>query len=408
MEKEQFLRIVAENVRTHMNKANLSNSDLARVSKISTGTVSKILKGSMSISLSLAMTLADGLGINVSDLLEGAVEKKEINKAKKLPINTKGQPSAIGILSINNRRITCIKDYSGQVIGASELEGGLDLAETSNSLLNLIRESIFAALPSGENAHEQLNEKLKNAQLNVVTQSYEFEESREKFANFVRRYFKDVHLLSDWQIVYLSAFKDKPGISLIVDKGISLAYMNKGKLRKLGGWKFPVYDLGGENWLGMEVIRHTIDAVEGYIPMTDLAQNIMVKYNGKIERITEACFKGMKNHDIYCTFCDPLFRAYLVKDETAVAMIQNGFNQIKRLIDRVDEIIGQPLKISLTGSMEKIYKPFLDSSRLINSSTQPDKASLLADVTKEQLANYGITHEQYEPALRANSQDNDS
>ncbi len=387
MEKKQIITTIAENLRTLMNQSGLSSTELARKCQISTGTISKIINGSMSITIPMAMNLADGLGVDISELLNGLTGKTSSQLTAKKEKPLKSDQFAIGILSINNKRITCIKDYSDKVIGTSELEGGLDLVETSGNLIHLIHESINSALP---NSHSnELSRKLKYAKINLVTQSYEFEHTRYKFINFAKKYFKDVILLPDWQITYLAAFEETPGISLIIDKGVSLSYLHGGTLKKLGGWKFPVYDLGGENWLGLEAIRHTIDAVEGYVSMSELAHNVMAKFNGKIEKITEACFKS-GDSDIFCLFSDILLRSYLTGDTTAKAIIENGFKLIYRSIDKIDSIYGKKFSITINGSLIDIYKVFFDKNRLLISPNNAEKTKLLADLTPEFLAEHGV------------------
>lgn len=380
MEKNQILATLAENLKKLLNQFELSPSELARRCDISAGSISKIIKGTMSITIPKAMNIAEGLGVSLPELLDGlTVEAKNELIKKKEP--TKTEWLSVGVLSLNNKRITCVKNYRGKIIGTSELESGLDLAESSSSLLQAIQESIFEACPNIETNHS----KLKAIKLNLVTQSFEFEETRNKFAFFAQKHFNEVTLLADWQISYLASFKNAHGISLIIDKGVSLSYMHNRKLKKLGGWKFPVYDLGGENWLGVETIRHTIEAKEGYIPMSGLAHNVLAKFNGKIEKITEMCFKR-DNADIYCLFAEPLYRNYFTGDPAAKAIIERGFKLVHQSVERVDAILGKKTKISLSGLLVDIYRPFFNKERLTTSPSEADKASLLADVSKETLA----------------------
>jgi glucosamine kinase len=385
MEKKKIISIVAENVRTLMNQEGLSNNELARKCKVSAASISKIVNGSMSITLPMAMNLAEGLDVDMNEIIKGLTGKKtQKTKLKEQELRQSEQLS-IGILSINNKRFTCIKDFSGKTIGSSELEGGLDLAETTGNLIHLIQESIHEALPDNE-----INEgKLKYAKLNLVTQSYEFEDTRNKFVLFAKKSFKDVILLPDWQITYLTDFKKAPGISLVTDKGVSLSYMHNGSVKKIGGWKFPVYDLGGENWLGVETIKHTIEAAEGYIPMSKLARTVLAKFSGKIEKITETCFKGA-NPDIYCLFSDLLLRSYFTGDAAAKAIVERGFQAIYRSIERADNIIGKQMKIALHGSLADIYKGFFEENRLITPSSDAEKVKLLTDLSEEYLEGHGV------------------
>ncbi len=383
MEKEKIAAIIAKNIQHLMNQHSLSSSELARKSKISTGTVSKILHGSMSISVPMAITIAEGLEIPITELLKGLIQEESNIDAR--PLDSKQtNEHFIGIMSINNRRFTCIKNQEGLVMGRSEIEGVLDLTETSGNLYSSIKESIKEALLEDQ----QIN--LKNTRLNLVTQSYEFEDTRQKFKIFMEKYFKEVTLLPDWQLTYWAAFGKEEGISLVVDKGVSLSYMYTGSLKKLGGWKFPVYDLGGENWLGVETIRHTIEAFEGYIPMSDLAQNVLAKFNGKLESIIETCFKGAKDPDVYCLFADVLLRAYFIGLPEAKDIVKKGFQMVYRSVERADNILKKEVKISLNGALTDIYRNFFNPNRLITPPSNKDKIDLLTDISKEFLHKHGV------------------
>lgn len=370
-----------------MNAQNgLSTNALAKKCKISSASIFKVINGKMSITIPMAMAICNGLGVPLDDLLAGLTDQQiEAGKSHKVE-SQKSDHLSIGILSINNKRITCIKDHTGKVIGRSELNGGLDLTETTGALINLIQAAISEALPKTKS----IESKLRFSKLNLVTQSYEFEDTRTKFALFAKKYFKEVILLPDWQITYLTDFKKNDGVSLVVDKGVSLSYMHNEQLKKLGGWKFPVYDIGGENWLGVETIRHTIEAVEGFTPMTELAQNVLSKFNGKIEKITETCFKGEKNTAIYSLFAEPLLRAYFTGDKTAKNIVTSGFQAIHRLVNKADEILGEHFRITLNGSLSDVYRPFFENNRLISPSSNTEKAELLADITNDFLKFHGI------------------
>lgn len=385
MEKKQIVDVIADNLRTLMNSENTSINELARRCQVSTGTISKILNGNMSITIPMAMKIAEGLDVDISVLLQGLIDQKPTTLTLRQDAEHHEQLN-IGILSINNRRITCVQDSNGTIVGRSELEGGLDLVETSGSLMQRIQDAIFSALEKN-NINKN---RIRQANLNLVTQSYEFEDTKHRFINFAKKQYRNVRILSDWQITYLSTFKDNPGISLIVDKGVSLSYRHNNALKKLGGWKFPVYDLGGENWLGVETIRHTIEAKEGYVPMSKLAHSVLAKFGGKIETITETCFKTSSGADIFCLFTETLLRAYFTKDPIAEAIIKKGFALIQQSIHRADDIIGLETKIAINGSLTDIYKPMIKKSRLIESANDNEKTKLLASITDQLLEKNGI------------------
>jgi len=378
--KQDITNTIAHNVRSIMNEKGLTSPELAKRCKVSSGMISKIINANTGITIAMAMNLAEGLGVNVNEIFRGLISTKQI------PQTTTAEPISIGILSISNKRLTCIKNRSGRVLGTSELTDDLDLAKPLSDLMHLIQQSIQSALPTQEN----LTQQLKNAHLKLVMQSYEFEETRNKFELLAKKYFKNVTILPDWQITYFSDCTDSNALSLVVDKGVSLSYMHNGMLKKLGGWKFPVYDLGGENWLGNETVRHTIDAFEGFIPMSKLANDVLVKFNNKLEVITEICFKGTRDPDIYCLFSNILLRNYLAGDPAAKSILKNGFELVYKLVERANTILGKKSKLTLNGSLSDIYKPFFKKETLIQAIPDTQKVSLLADITKAFLSKYGI------------------
>jgi N-acetylglucosamine kinase-like BadF-type ATPase len=132
--------------------------------------------------------------------------------------------------------------------------------------------------------------------------------------------------------------------------------------------------------------------VEGYIPMTDLAQSIIEQFNGRIEKITETCFTG-GDPDIYCTFSELLLRHYFTGDKTAKQIVSHGFELISRIVQRADQVLGKPLKIAIHGSLADVYKNFIDKKRVTKPSEKVEQISLLADITKEFLEEHGVKHD---------------
>lgn len=124
--------------------------------------------------------------------------------------------------------------------------------------------------------------------------------------------------------------------------------------------------------------------------MSKLAHNILAKFSGKIEKITESCFKGSRDPDIYCLFTELLLRSYLAKDKAAEAIINQRFQMIYRSIERVDTILGKQLPVVLNGSLADIYERFFDKKRLVKTPNDAEKTSLLADITEDLLLQNGI------------------
>ena len=376
MEKADIIKQLAINFRRLINQKNLSNAEVAEKCGISPATVSKILNSQVSITVTMLISICKGLDISPQDMLTGIIKKPSTSQKT---LKNDAEELFAGVLSINHKRMACIKNKQGKIIGTSELIGDLDLAETIPSVFARIVESINTALDLGK---KQSDAALKAMHLAVVVQSYEFEDTKKRFEYYLQRYFKSVQVLADWQITYFAAFPNASGISLVVDKGVSLSYEHNGKLKKLGGWKFPIYDLGGENWLGLTAVRHAIDAYEGHISMSQLAKDMLSKFGGKIEKILETFFKTEKNPDVYCLFAEILLTDYFLEEEISQKIVQEGFSWVNKLVKKADQLIGKERKLLISGSLATIYQKFLPTHRLMQSIETEAKTQVLSDIAK--------------------------
>lgn len=377
MEKADIIKQLAMNFRRLINQKNLSNAEVAEKCGISPATVSKILNSQVSITVTMLISICKGLDISPQDMLAGIIKKPSTSQKT---LKNDAEELFAGVLSINHKRMACIKNKQGKIIGTSELIGDLDLAETIPSVFTRIVESINTALDLDKNQDDAV---LKAMHLAVVVQSYEFEDTKKRFEHYLQRHFKSVHVLADWQITYFAAFPtNTSGISLVVDKGVSLSYEQNGKLKKLGGWKFPIYDLGGENWLGLTAVRHAIDAYEGHVPMSQLAKDVLSKFGGKIEKILETFFKTEKNPDVYCLFAETLLMDYFLEEEISQQIVQEGFSWVNKLVKKADQLIGKERKLLISGSLATIYQKFLPIHRLMQSIETEDKTQVLSDIAR--------------------------
>ena len=388
MDKNKNAQIIAKNIRKLINQLQISNSELAKRSEISTAAVSKILNGNMNITVNIAISLAKGLQCSLNEIFDGL---DSFDKSIQLgePTTPSESKYLIGIMSIERKRFTVVCDNNHKIIGKAELEGGLDLVDTSNTLYKRVIESIDNALSSN-----QINDiDFKEVTLNLVTQSHEFTDTKLRFNNFMERYFKEVNLLPDWQITYFSAFGHEPGISLILDKGTSLSFLHKNRLHKLGGWKFPIWDFGGENWIGNEAIKHTIAAKEGYVSMSSLAEDILSKHNNSIDRIVETCFKS-KNADIFSSYFPDVLNHLYRQDEAAIKIMKQGYEHISQALDRAYNIIGNKVPIAVTGSLSHVYHDYIEKDKLSHQVAKPtttfSKVTLLATITRQYLQSFGL------------------
>jgi len=113
------------------------------------------------------------------------------------------------------------------------------------------------------------------------------------------------------QIMTLRAGTDvMKGLAVIVGSGFSSHGWNGGKEAKIGGWGWLV-SVGSGRWIGKEVYRHIVEAIDGRGPKTNLQEFLFKKFN-------------LKNVDEFIDFIyeDPavnLPKFSIVCDEAAIA-----------------------------------------------------------------------------------------
>lgn len=375
----------------------MTKNELIKLSGLPASTVSRILSGERNFTIDKMIPIARALNINISEFFTGILTK-DANSQKTIQVSIPQYLSA-GILSIDRKRFTCIKDVNQKIVATSVLAGDLDLAEPIANILAQIEDSICTALLNSPiEKYQKISEsKIRQAEflstinLNLVTQSYEFLEKRKNFIYKASQIYKSVIHLPDWQLTYLSDFQKTKGIALIVDKGVSLSFLHQGKLQKLGGWKFPAYDLGGENWLGNQAVQHAIEAAEGICETTKLSSAILAKYDNKLYKLVETCFHNA-NADVFCQFYEILALCYFQKDKKAQEIINTGFKEIMRLVNTVKNKLKTKMEISISGSLANIYQHHFDQKHLSESVSYPEKTSLLADINKKYLADKSVQY----------------
>jgi N-acetylglucosamine kinase-like BadF-type ATPase len=396
--KSRESKKIVENINNALRLSKMTKNELAKLSGLPMSTIGRILSGERNFTVDKMVPIARALNVGIDEFFQG-VQTRDMEKEPLGSTSDKPLLSA-GILSIGRQRITCIKDADKKVIGRSVLAGDLDLAEPITNLLADIEDSICAALSNSSVKKYHLmpeseirqGEFLETINLNLVTQSYEFLEKRKNFIYKASQLYNSVIHMPDWQISYLSDFKNTQGIALIVDKGVSLSFMHQGKLQKLGGWKFPTYDIGGENWLGNQAVQHTIEAVEGLSKPSQLSSEILAKYDGKLEKLVETCFQGAKDTDVFCQFSKVLILRYYQKGKKAQELVQAGFDKIKCLIEAAEKLLQAKPSITVSGSLLDVYRHYIDPARLVRPANNEDKVSVLADINRAFLASHGVQY----------------
>lgn len=373
MERDDIREIIARNIARIVNQQSLTNIAFAKRCKISTGMANKILNAKVSITVAILYNIAEGLGVPLKVILKDIVVKD----ADEIVVSTEPANIYCGILSIGDRRLCAIASEDGKndFLSMQEFDGSIVLTDSPSVIIQTIKKSI-------NTLYGKTIKDFKKVNIAVVAHCYELEEALRKFTSSAQKHFANVVVLPDWKATYRAAFGNKDGISLVVDKGISIAYQHNGDIKKYGGWGFPIYDLGGEYWLGMMSVRHTIEVEEGFSEKSLLSREIIAKHGGKLETLIEECIRNNRNPDIYSIFCDMLMHAYANNCTKAKSIFAEGFSYIERALNAIDTKMGRKNKISINGSLAGVYSQHIEESRRLSPVDDEVKLAYLCAVAR--------------------------
>ncbi len=368
-------RVALYNIKNLMHKKGISLRLLAKQCDMSAANFSKILNGYIKLNFNTLIKIANNLNVDLqNDILVGIVTTNAMQDNGNKYVN-------IAILSSNQKILIYICDQSYNLIVNFIVSGELNLLTDHSNIIKLINDNIYLAVKnlSAEKRNFVLNSNIK---LKLLVQSYDITSKRNSFYHMSLKFFDKVYLYPNWFINLYSNFNNADGIILFLDKNITLAYNYNNIVKRIGGWQYPLYDLGGENYLGIATIRHTIEVLNDYIPMTGLANHVIAKCNGSIENICEMC---LCSNDVnkYAVFHEMLLHCYFTGELEAKKIIEKSVNHIKKLINVADKKIGRKLKIAVSGSLARIYAPFLDQSRLVIAVSETKQLQILVKMKND-------------------------
>jgi N-acetylglucosamine kinase-like BadF-type ATPase/transcriptional regulator with XRE-family HTH domain len=374
VERDHIRDVIAKNIAKLVNQQSLTNIAFAKRCKISTGMANKILNAKVSITVATLYNIADGLGVSLKVILKGIA----VDHADEPEIAIDTASIYCGILSMGDRRLCAVTSevQKSEFASMKEFDGSIVLTDSPSVIIQTIKRSVNSLLGGTVKDFKKVN-------VAVVAHCYELEEALRKLVLSAQKHFANIAVFPDWKATYRAAFGKQDGISLVVDKGVSISYQHGDEIKKYGGWGFPIYDLGGEYWLGMVSVRHTIQVVEGFDEKSLLSREILAKFGGKLETLIEECIRNNRNPDIYSNFCDMLLHAYANGCPKAQSILDEGYSYIGRALDAIDGKVGQQNKISINGSLAGVYGRYIGKARVLDPVDDEVKLMLLCDIARE-------------------------
>ena len=161
---------------------------------------------------------------------------------------------------------------------------------------------------------------------------------------------------SDAHTACLGAHSGRDGAILIVGTGCCGCALEGGVERTISGWGFEIGDRGSGAWIGHRACRRALWAFEGLAPYTDLAREIMARFDDSPEIIV-GWATAAKPRDFGSVV--PLVFAHAERgDALALTIVRQAARDISALVAKL--IGSSGLKLALVGGVAEPITPYLD------------------------------------------------
>jgi glucosamine kinase len=183
--------------------------------------------------------------------------------------------------------------------------------------------------------------------------------------------FKEFHLLNDAQTACLGAHSGKNGAIYIVGTGsIGIAY-DSGAWRRVGGWGFPLDDIGSGAWLGQQAIRTALKQLDGMTPKSAMTEKVWQQFNHQADKLIT--WSQTASSGQYGQFAPLVTEAFSDDDPEANSIIQTQINQIS---EQIKTLVTSEMPLSLMGGLAQWLTPHLPAE--IQNQLTPSQGDALS------------------------------
>ncbi|WP_320823822.1 BadF/BadG/BcrA/BcrD ATPase family protein [Reinekea sp.] len=142
--------------------------------------------------------------------------------------------------------------------------------------------------------------------------------------------FADISLLSDAQIACLGAHAGEDGTIFIVGTGAIGIALTHGTWQRVGGWGFPLNDLGSGAWLGQQALRAALEQRDGIIDTGLLTDSIWAIFPTGTEELI--AWSQIAHSGDYASFAPLVLKARAGGDELATKLMSEQIALLSRQI----------------------------------------------------------------------------
>ncbi len=186
--------------------------------------------------------------------------------------------------------------------------------------------------------------------------------------------FSQFNLSSDIEIAIQAAHGDNDGDVIIIGTGFCAASRRNGISTEFGGYGLLLSDGASGGWLGLQVIRRTLEVLDGLYPASPLIEAVLAELNcsnsGQLSELVIAAKPA------YFASFAPLVFEYS-HDHYAKQLLIQATEYLARYITYLTTLSNNPL--ALVGGVANAIKPRLDQTLcryLVETSQTPEQGAI--------------------------------
>ncbi len=170
-----------------------------------------------------------------------------------------------------------------------------------------------------------------------------------------RHPFAAVVYTTDSHAACVGAHRGQDGGVIIVGTGSVGEAIVEGKRHRVGGWGFPVSDEGSGAWLGCEVARRALWALDGRIPWTPLLQRVAARFNSDQHEIVRWMSAARPGN--FATLAPLVIESALRDDPLGRELTRAAAHHVDALAERLVALGAR--RIALAGGLATSIEPWL-------------------------------------------------
>lgn len=242
-----------------------------------------------------------------------------------------------------------VADENGRVLGQGTAGSANIVTDPHGALANVMKAIDAALLNAGLDAsayYDKCHAVLGLAGGNVEGAGTPIEAGL-PFAN------ADVEF--DGLIALQGALGDQDGVVAILGTGTSYIIRQNGTVYSVGGWGFPLSDLGSGARLGQSLLQECLLVQDGIRPGSRLTQDVLAEFDNKPDNLVEFAWTAKPGD--FGKYSPRIFQYAREGDAVAVKLLMQSAEYISETLEHL--ISKGAERISLLGGMAPLYVKWL-------------------------------------------------